>query len=206
MILKKIGENNNTTSLYYQLTFRISWNQLIGLVDSIVTFDFKKTADKILVGEIEGSTGIDKTKELQDADYDIYKTDFSKEEKGWISISGYSKIMDVNITFTFWNQLNRCLVEIENEKYLKQEGDHVYDKYVNSIEINGFVIAAKEEERKKIANNTDKSNSINIECFACHENFQIDPNVVPSDQKTFYWRCPKCGAEIKRGNPNYKES
>lgn len=203
MILKNIGKKDTTTSLYYDLTFRISWQNLIGIINGIILFDFGKKADEILIGEIAGSEGINKTKELEEANYDIYETAFSKEEKGWISISGYSKTMETNLKFTFWNQLNRCLVEIENEKYLDQKGDHVYDKYVNSIEITGFVDYARHEEREKLKNKKEESHSIDIECFACHKNFQVDYD-IPSNQKTFYCKCPNCGAEIKRGNPNYK--
>ena len=53
---------------------------------------------------------------------------------------------------------------------------------------------------EKKENHSD--NTITIECFACHEKFEITCN-APTNQKTFYCTCPKCKAEIKRGNPNY---
>ncbi len=204
MILKNIGESNNTTSLYYELTFRISWEQLIGIIHAIMKSDFNSKVNTLLVGEIAGSKGIDKLSELIDADYNIQKSTIAQKEQGWISISGYSKTMETNIQFTLWNQLNRCLVEIENEPYLEKEGDHVYDKYVNSIEVTGFAFYAREDERKRMMEKKENhsDNTITIECFACHEKFEITCN-APTNQKTFYCTCPKCKAEIKRGNPNY---
>ena len=121
MILKNIGESNNTTSLYYELTFRISWEQLIGIIHAIIKSDFNSKVNTLLVGEIAGSKGIDKLSELIDADYNIQKSTIAQKEQGWISISGYSKTMETNIQFTLWNQLNRCLVEIENEPYLEKK-------------------------------------------------------------------------------------
>ncbi len=42
-------------------------------------------------------------------------------------------------------------------------------------------------------------------CFICHSRFAIDTRKIPSNQKTFYYKCPNCGAELKIGNPNYSD-
>ena len=45
---------------------------------------------------------------------------------------------------------------------------------------------------------------ISVNCPACNTDFELKWN-VPATEKTFYCKCPNCGMEIKRGNPNYKE-
>jgi len=42
-----------------------------------------------------------------------------------------------------------------------------------------------------------------IECFSCKEKIKINYSTIPSNQKIFYYTCPNCNAELKRGNPNY---
>lgn len=43
----------------------------------------------------------------------------------------------------------------------------------------------------------------NVKCFACNKKIKIDYSHIPSNEKTFYWRCPECNAELKIGNPKY---
>ena len=218
MQLLNIKKNNNMTEFYYRLTSRIGWEELVSMIDTIITSDFSREKGKIYnieVGKMAGPKGNDKTKELQDANYKIRECDFAKQENSWISISGYSSIMETNMKYTLWNQLNRCLIEIENEPYIEKEGERVYDKYVDSIEIQGFVNCALNRYKKvnmnkesKTSNDTDvnkKITEMDIECFVCHNKFQIKLN-IPENEKTFYCKCPNCNTEIKRGNPNYKDN
>ena len=43
-----------------------------------------------------------------------------------------------------------------------------------------------------------------IECIFCSMKFNFDFSKIPSTEKTVYIKCPYCGAELKRGNLNYK--
>ena len=47
------------------------------------------------------------------------------------------------------------------------------------------------------------SKNIVVDCPACNNSFELKWN-VPATEKTFYCKCPNCGMELKRGNPNYK--
>lgn len=44
------------------------------------------------------------------------------------------------------------------------------------------------------------------QCFICNSRFVADFSNIPSNQKTFYYKCPNCNAELKIGNPNYTEN
>lgn len=62
----------------------------------------------------------------------------------------------------------------------------------------------KEEEALDVLINklTTRFSSYNG-CSICHSRFAIDTRKIPSNQKTFYYKCPNCGAELKIGNTNY---
>ena len=47
------------------------------------------------------------------------------------------------------------------------------------------------------------SKNIVVDCPTCNNSFELKWN-VPATEKTFYCKCPNCGMELKRGNPNYK--
>ncbi len=148
MQLKNIEKEENITKIYYELTFPIGWEELICILDAFIKNDFTKNDGKIyevLVGFILESAGIDKTNELLKSNYNINECNFAKEENSWISIAGYSDIIEKNIKITLWNQLDKCLIEIEDESYIEKEGEHIYDKYVDKAEITGFIYYAKNE-------------------------------------------------------------
>lgn len=44
------------------------------------------------------------------------------------------------------------------------------------------------------------------QCFICNTRFIAKFSNIPSNQKTFYYNCPNCNAELKIGNPNYTEN
>lgn len=47
---------------------------------------------------------------------------------------------------------------------------------------------------------------VNVECFVCKTKFRINCSNIPSNQKTFYWNCSNCNAELKIGNSNYSDN
>ena len=48
-------------------------------------------------------------------------------------------------------------------------------------------------------------NKEKIKCF-CGETFEFDWTKIPNTGKILYLRCPSCNAELKIGNPNYKDN
>ncbi len=59
-------------------------------------------------------------------------------------------------------------------------------------------------ERQYFTIFSDNHKKLNIQCFVCNKSFEIDCSKFPQSEKTFYSKCPNCGTEIKRGNPNYE--
>lgn len=144
MQLKGVEKKDAFTTLYYELTWAVSWEQMISFIDSIIELDFAKGGiQSIAVGTIPGAESVDVTDELKMENYKIKETSFSKNESGYIVIAGYSSIMEVPMRITIWNQLNRFMVQLMNDTGIDKYGEHCYDKYADSIEIMGHVNYAK---------------------------------------------------------------
>lgn len=144
MQLKGIEKKDVFTTLYYELTWGVGWEQIISFVDTIVQFDFLKGGiQSIEIGSIAGAESVDVTNELKEKGYRVKETSFSKKEFGYIAIAGHSSIMKVPMRITIWNQLNRFMVQLMNDDRIEKSGEHCYDKYVDSIEIMGHVDFAK---------------------------------------------------------------
>ena len=142
MILKKVEKQGLFTSLYYELTWPIGWDQILSFFDVIIKTDFSSNNNynhttSISVGAIAGAEPADVTQDLIDHNYEIKKTDFAKEESGYLILAGKSNIMDIPMRFTLWNQLDHCLVQLANDEKIEKAGEHTYDKYMDSIEIQG---------------------------------------------------------------------
>lgn len=111
----------------------------------IIEKDFvekKGKIDEFIVG------GVNKTKEIQESNYNMDNYKSPDEEKGYISIYGYSGIIGKNVRYTIWNQLDRFLIEIENEAFIKKEAEYIYDRLADSIELTAMINYAKEKYQR----------------------------------------------------------
>lgn len=79
------------------------------------------------------------TAELKRANNDIFRTPTAKTEYGVLAVSGVSSIMEAPLRITFWNQTDTCMVQIMGDKAIPKEGKHAYDKYMDSIELSGYI-------------------------------------------------------------------
>lgn len=145
MQLKGMEKEGPFTTLYYELTWRIGWDQMISFVNAIIKSDFSKNGiQSIEVGTIAGAKGKDVTEMLKSNNNNIKDTEFAKDEAGFIAIAGVSNIMEVSMRITLWNQTNQFMLQIVNDSGIEKCGKHCYDKYVDSIEIMGHVDYTKD--------------------------------------------------------------
>lgn len=146
-----------------------------------------------------------------------------KDAKAWIE----KNMADNNMVQVSYNKetIGGYPIEVYRLKTQKAANNKIYKiGYVNNcrITISGREIGDKEEiinkafetltwEENETTNKTNtettekpKSNAIMVKCPVCNNEFKLNWN-VPASEKTFYCKCPNCNAEIKKGNPNYKE-
>ncbi|MGI6248223.1 MAG: hypothetical protein ACOYJX_02275 [Acutalibacteraceae bacterium] len=144
MQLKGIEKEGGFTTLYYELTWPVGWEKLLSFIDVIIKNDFEKGGiQSIGVGFLAGAESVDVTDDLKKHGNRVRETDFAKTESGYIVIAGYSAIMEVPMRITIWNQLDRFMLQLMNDDKIEKNGEHCYDKYVDSIEILAHVDLAK---------------------------------------------------------------
>lgn len=122
-------------------------------------------------------------------------------------------------------KINNIPIEVYELKKIGKNGTRIYKiGYVNGcrITISGGKVEGKEEiinkafekitwidsksnNEKKVDETNKTKTPIIVDCPACKNNFELKWN-IPTTEKTFYCKCPNCGMELKRGNPNYKET
>lgn len=87
---------------------------------------------------------------------------------------------------------SNCWITISGT--LKDNKSEIINTAIEKIEM----IESKKEEIQVFK-------PIIVDCPACNNSFELKWN-VPSTEKTFFCKCPNCGMELKRVNPNYRES
>ena len=140
MKLIKIEKKRPFTTLYYELTWPVGWEQMLSMTNAIIEKDFSRLSVQSLeVGTLAGESLKNVTAELKRANNDIFHTAASKTEYGVLAVSGVSALMDASMRITFWNQTDKCMVQIMMDKAIKKEGKHAYDKYMDSMELSGYI-------------------------------------------------------------------
>ena len=140
MQLKGIEKEDVFTTIHYDLTWAVGWEQILSFIEVIIKTDFEKGGiQSVEVGMIAGAESVDVTKDLEEHGNRIRDTEFSKKESGYIVIAGYSSIMRIPMRIAIWNQLDHFMLQLVNDTAIEKFGEHVFDKYVDSIEILGHI-------------------------------------------------------------------
>ena len=106
MQLKDIKKEGIFTTLYYELTWKIGWEQLLSILDVVIRTDFQeKGFQSLAVGMIAGTTPQDVTRDVLANGGDIRRSAFAKGESGYAVLTGYSHLMKVTMRIIVWNRM-----------------------------------------------------------------------------------------------------
>lgn len=146
MQLKDIKKEGIFTTLYYELTWKIGWEQLLSILDVVIRTDFQeKGFQSLAVGMIAGTTPQDVTRDVLANCGDIRRSAFAKGESGYAVLTGYSHLMKVTMRIIVWNQSDRFILQLADDRAIDKDGKHSYDKYADSIEILAHIDYAKKQ-------------------------------------------------------------
>lgn len=140
--MKYLGmeEKDHVTSLYFDLTWNLTWEQIMSFVDVIIKTDFISGGiNAVELGTEEGKPSINVTEEMKAEKYHIKDTTIPSKESLFISIAGYSTAMEVPMRIFFWNKERRCVIQVINDAKIAQYGERVYEQFADSIEIMGHI-------------------------------------------------------------------
>ncbi len=148
MIFKGLTENNGWMVVEYCATWRYGYDFMLDAAQVIIDTDFKTKLQRVAVAETAGARDIEVMNEVAFCRNILRNCSHVNREYGVLTISGISSIMECPIQFVFYNQTNLVRVFCPLRQYFEQNGAHVYDNYMNSIEIKAY---CKDTERRILA-------------------------------------------------------
>lgn len=119
------------------------------------------------------------------------------------------KINDLNLLLADQDEMKRNIIEFgnnfkDNELIEFISVSNISDNTLKDvIEIIMKNIGKMNIMNTNMGKNIEKDKS-KIDCF-CGHSFNFDWSKIPNTEKIAYLKCPNCGAELKRLNPNYHD-
>lgn len=147
MIFKGIREDNGWITVEYAATWRYGYDFMLDAAQVIV-YDFKEELQRFGVGGVAGSKCVEIVGEIKERGGILRSCKSLENEHGMIITAGISGIMECPIQLAFYNQTNAVRLDCPIKKYFDDNGEHVFDNYVNSVEIKAYCADA---ERKTAA-------------------------------------------------------
>ena len=92
-----------------------------------------------------GTSPQDVTRDVLANGGDIRRSAFAKGESGYAVLTGYSHLMKVTMRIIVWNQSDRFILQLADDRAIDKDGKHSYDKYADSIEILAHIDYAKKQ-------------------------------------------------------------
>ena len=140
MTYQGMKEMNDWIMVEYHSTWSYGYDFMLDAAQVIIDTDFKENTQRFAVAEIAGADDQERITELKAENYVIRDCETSKKEHGVLTISGVSDIMETPVQIIFFNQTNIVRLFCPFKKYFEIHGEHVFDKYMDSIEIKAYCI------------------------------------------------------------------
>lgn len=140
MTYQGMKEMNDWIMVEYHSTWSYGYDFMLDAAQVIIDTDFKENTQRFAVAEIAGADDQERITELKAENYVIRDCETSKKEHGVLTISGVSDIMETPVQIIFFNQTNIVRLFCPFKKYFEIHGEHVFDKYMDSVEIKAYCI------------------------------------------------------------------
>lgn len=150
MIFNEIREDKGWTIVDYNSTWKYGYDFMLDAAQAIIDTDFQDDLQRVAVSSAAQRECLD---EVRRADNDLRKCPITNQECGTLIISGFSRIMECPVQFMFFNQTNLVRLCSPSRKYFDDNGNDVFNNYLNSVEIRAY---CKDTERKTIERLSDK--------------------------------------------------
>lgn len=153
MIFRDFKENDGWVTIDYTTTWKYGYDFMLDAAQTIIDIDFGERLQRLGIAEIAGAESTEKLEEVRKVNNILRDCDDVKKECGVLIASGISNIMQCPVQFVFFNQTNYVKLMSPAGEYFKANGEHVFDNYVNSIEIKAY---CKETERETMEKMKEK--------------------------------------------------
>lgn len=137
MIFKRIDKEGDWVRVEYAATWRYGYDFMLDAAQVILD-DFGDNVQRVAkYGYMteKPSEIADKVKECGGKLRNCRELD---EECGTVAVAGISGIMECPVQLVFFNQTNVVRLDCPIKRIFDEHGEHVFDNYVNSIEIKAY--------------------------------------------------------------------
>lgn len=153
MVFKEINTEGEWVSVEYAATWRYGYDFMLDAAGAILT-DFADNLQRFArIEHISGNPEeiVDKVKACGG---NLRGCKALEEECGAVAVAGVSRIMECPLQITFFNQTNAVRLNCPIKSIFEEHGEHAFDNYMNSIEINAYCAATR---RRVLAEKADQA-------------------------------------------------
>lgn len=150
MIFQELTHKGGAVMIDYTTTWGYGYEFILDAARLIIANDFKENLQHITTAAAPGGEQTVCTDAVKAAGGDLRLCPETSKENGLVTIAGISSIMRVPVQFIFFNQTNLVRLICPVEKYIEEHGDHIFDNFMNSIEIKASCAAAERSAEARI--------------------------------------------------------
>lgn len=147
MVLQKVNNEDIWVMVDYQATWRYGYDFMLDAAQTIIDIDFQDKLERVAVAEIAGAPNKEKLEEVRNSGNILRNCPEVSRESGVLTVSGISSVTECPLQIVFFNQTNVVRLFCPIKQIFEKHGDHVFDNYINSIEIKAY---CKDTERRVI--------------------------------------------------------
>lgn len=160
MIFKGINEDDGWITMRYSATWVYGFDFMLDAAQ-VVLRDFGKDLQRVAISEIAGDSPTEIVEEVMDCNGILRKCESLSEECGTLVVAGVSGIMECPIQIKFFNQTHTVALyipigQIPDNNPIKNEiaeNAHIFDNYMNSIEIKAYCADTERRTLERINGN-----------------------------------------------------
>ncbi|MDE7398423.1 MAG: hypothetical protein K2N06_02740 [Oscillospiraceae bacterium] len=160
MVFKGINEDGGWITVEYAATWSYGFDFMLDAA-RVILFDFGADLQRVTIAEIAGGSFTDITEEVMDCKSKLRKCESLGEECGVLAVAGVSGIMECPIQVKFYNQTNTVVLDIpvgqipDNNPIKNElsENAHIFDNYMNSVEIKAYCADTERRTLERINGN-----------------------------------------------------
>ena len=153
MIFAGKKEENGWALIEYTSTWNYGYDFMLDAAQVIIDTDFKEDLQRIAIGRIAGSGQTECLEEVKSSNFILRDCNATKTESGVLIIAGQSKWMKCPFQLMFFNQTRIVRLYSPALAYFQEHGEHVFDNYLNSAEIQAYCRATERNTIEKLKSN-----------------------------------------------------
>lgn len=137
MVFKGLKSDGDWTTVEYAATWRYGYDFMLDAAQAVLA-DFGSDLQRFAKYEIAGAKPVEIVGEVKSCGGKLRECKALEEECGSIALAGISGIMECPIQIMFFNQTNAVRLDCPIKAIFEEHGEHVFDHYMDSVEINAY--------------------------------------------------------------------